>query len=147
LDTFPTALIARQYEAQIAALPNIAETIQLRKKTAALTEHTHSTGTAELADTKQMIEQTLGTLFSGDQIITFDDYYFPAGLPDLTNHYDTSEHAMISGKTIGMLGSLLFCQQQDTPIFLPLKKFIGYPVILSYDETAVQLPPCQTSLF
>lgn len=32
LETFPTAHIARNYEARIAALPGIAETLQLRKK-------------------------------------------------------------------------------------------------------------------
>ncbi len=147
LDTFPTALIARQYEAKIAAQPDIAETIQLRKKVAALTSYDPSTGIDELQKTKQTIEAVLSAQFSGDQVLTFDDHYFPAGLPDLTDGYDTTEHAMISGQAVGMLGSLLFCKQQDTPLFLPLKKFIGYKMTLSYDETVVNLPARQISLF
>ncbi len=36
LDTFPSAHIARQYEAKIAALPNVVETVQLQTKNSRL---------------------------------------------------------------------------------------------------------------
>src|SRR5690606_36329769 len=38
LDTFPTAAIARQYEAKIASMPGIAETMLVGKKIAALNQ-------------------------------------------------------------------------------------------------------------
>lgn len=148
LDAFPTALIARQYEARIAALPGIVETVQLRKKIETLARpYDASAGVHELTKTCAQINQALGTDFAATKIASFDSYYFPHGLPDLTESYDTGDQNMLSGKAIGMLGSLLFCRQQDTPVFLPIKKYVGYSVTLSYDEVPITLPARQISLF
>lgn len=147
LDTFPTALIARQYEARIAALPGISETVQLQKKIASLARYDRVAGSNELTSMQTNITHALDTQFSDNAVMTFDSNYFPAGLPNLTNSFDTTGLGCISGKAIGMLGSLLFCSQQDESIFLALKKFVGYPITLSYDETPLSLPARQISLF
>lgn len=148
LETFPSAHIARQYEAKIAALPDIAETLQLRKKIALLTEiYNHTEGGSELLATRQRIEETLGAKFSKNNPIALDPLYFPNGLPHLSESFDCSKQNIISGKVIGMLGSLLFCDYNDTSVFLPLKKYVGYNVALSYGESPLTLPARQTSLF
>ncbi|HSW91668.1 MAG TPA: DUF2797 domain-containing protein [Candidatus Saccharimonadales bacterium] len=148
LDTFPTAHIARQYEAQIAALPGIAETLQIRKKISALTEaYNTKEGAEELRSTREMIESTLSKTFSKNSARSFDEVYFADTRPQFSDSVETTEYDMISGKTIGMLGSFLFCEQQDTPLFLPLKKYTGYKLTLSYDETPITLPARQISLF
>ena len=148
LETFPTAHIARQYEAEIAALPNIAETLLLRKKISALSStYTIEQAVQELDSVRQKIETTLGKTFSQNDLHHLDTLFFPSTQPDFTDAYETSHLDMISGKATGMLGCLLFCVQQDTPVFLPLKKYTGYPVMLSDSETPISLPVRQISLF
>lgn len=148
LETFPSALIARQYEARIAALPGIVETIQLRKKIDGLTRAYDSiSATKELDDTRTRIEQSLGIEFAKSEPLLLDSFYFPDGIPDLGDAHDCSPDDMLSGKVVGMLGSLLFCMQQKTPLLLPLKKYVGYGVTVSYDETEIALPARQISLF
>jgi hypothetical protein len=81
---FPTAHIARQYEAKIAAMPGIIETLQLRKKLALLeTAYDHAEGEKELFDTKQRIEETLRVTFSGSTVTSLDPLFFPEGTPNL----------------------------------------------------------------
>lgn len=148
LDTFPTAHIARQYEAQIAALPNIAETLLLRKKIATLSNSYIAANAAkELATTRTRIETTLGKSFSQNELHHLDDTFFPSARPNLSDAFETSHLDMVSGQAIGMLGCLLFCSQQDNSVFLPLKKYTGYRMTLSYNQTDIELPARQISLF
>lgn len=148
LDTFPSAHIARSYEAKIAQIPGIAETIQLRKKIALIdSEISPDDAMAKLLETRLEIEQQLGVTFVKNHVQSFDNRYFPEVQPDLAMVHDCSDQHTISGTAIGMLGSLLFCQQSDSSLFLPLKKYIGFKVILSYEQTEIILPPRQTSLF
>lgn len=148
LETFPTAHIARQYEAQIAALPNIAETLLLRKKISALSNtYTTDQAAVELSDVRQRIEATLDKTFTQNDLYHLDSMFFPTVQPDFNDAYETSPLDMISGRVVGMLGCLLFCIQQDTPVFLPLKKYTGYLATLSTNEIPITLPARQISLF
>jgi hypothetical protein len=148
LDTFPTAHIARQYEAKIAAMPGIIETLQLRKKLSLLeSPYDHGEGERELLAAKQRIEEALKVTFTGSEVIDLDPLFFPDGTPNLTDSFSTYEQNAISGKVIGSLGSLLFCHYNDTPVYLPLKKYVGYYVELSHGQSDLQLPARQASLF
>lgn len=148
LDTFPTAHIARHYEAKIAALPRICETLQLAKKIAQLEKlHDPSKAIATLTETRDRIEQALKVDFSKNDVQHFDDTYFPTTQPKFADAYNCTADHIISGQTIGMLGSLLFCYHQDTPVFLPLKKYVGYKVTVTNTESPLSLPAQQTSLF
>ena len=148
LETFPTAHIARQYEAQIATLPGVAETIQLRKKIELLNEsYDFETGASELLATKLSIEEILGKHFASSKPIHLDSYYFPKAVPKLSESFDCTPLNRTSGTMIGALGSLFFFDQQDTPVFLPMKKYIGYKLYLSYELEPIILPARQISLF
>ncbi len=149
LETFPTALIARDYEAQIAKLENIAETIQLRKKQQLLSTYAHDQEIAqnELLKTKQRIEETLGVSFTNTDVLTLDSVFFPHGTPLLKNAIDCTEQNRISGKVAGMLGSFLFCTYEDELVYIPIKKFIGYKASLDFKITPLTLPAQQISLF
>jgi hypothetical protein len=148
LETFPSAHIARQYEAKIAALPGIAETVLIRKKIAVLSNpYSQDDAEAKLQATRHDAEVELKAGFTDNPVVHFDDRFFPHGTPSLTATYDASSHHLISGKVSGTLGSLLFCEQQDTQIFLALKKYVGYHVTLSETETLLDLPAQQISLF
>jgi hypothetical protein len=148
LDTFPTAHIARHYEAKIAAMAGISETLQLAKKISLLSEH-HDPKQAKrtLETTRSRIEEALNVRFTPNEVQSFDTTYFHATPPRLATTYDCSPHHFISGQVIGMLGSILLCYQQETPVLLALKKYIGHKVTLSYTETPIDLPAQQAALF
>jgi hypothetical protein len=148
LDTFPSAHIARHYEERIAALPGIYETVQLGKKIAKL-DHIHSPEAAAttLLATKEGIEDVLKVSFTNTLVQHFNSLYFPDKHPNLGNAYDCSTDHIISGKVIGMIGTVLICWQQDTPVFLPLKKYTGFRMTLTLEETPLDLPAQQISLF
>lgn len=148
LETFPTAHIARQYEAQIAALPGIAETIQPRKKIELLGEAYDPTiGARELLNMQTSLEKTLGKEFAKNGPVHLDQHYFPTRTPKLSDGFDCTPLGKTSGIMIGALGSLFFFDQQETPLFLPMKKYVGYQLSLSYTLTPVELPARQISLF
>jgi hypothetical protein len=148
LDTFPTALIARQYEAQIAALPGIAETLQVRKKISAMQQHYDQVAAhQELRDAQARIESTIKTSFNASDPLSFHDTYFPSGIDDISSAIDTSDHALISGNVIGMVGPFLFCRYMDSTVFLPIKKYTGYQIDLKHSITDIPLPSQQMTFF
>jgi hypothetical protein len=148
LDTFPTAHIARQYEAKIAAMSGIIETLQLRKKLSLLeTAYDHQEAERELLETKQRIEEALKVTFTGSSMINLDPLFFPEGTPNLSESFCTSDQKLLSGRVIGSLGTLLFCHYNDTPVYLPLKKYVGYQIEIFHSETPLSLPARQASLF
>lgn len=148
LDIFPTAHIARHYESKIAALPGIAETVQLRKKISGLSFPYNQTAAANtLKEIRHNIERQLAITFSLNDVQHFDSVFFPSGTPILAEVIDTADQHIISGKIIGMLGSLLFYEQKDVTLFLPIKKYVGYSVVVSREEVTINLPARQTSLF
>ena len=148
LDTFPTALIARQYESQIARLSGIAETIQLRKKIELLPiEWNNTLAEQTLLETKRRIENDIKVQFNGEKIVHFYDRYFKTPPSSLVHVHNCTTEARISGVTIGTVGSLLLTAQDDNVFVLPLKKFTGYNMLVSQNQTLIDVPARQTSLF
>lgn len=148
LDTFPSAHIARQYEAKIASMPGIAETLQLRKKLSLLEiPYDHKKGEGDLKQTRSRIEEQLHVSFADSEVHDLDTSFFPNTQPDLTQSFCSIDQQLLTGRCTGMLGSLLFCDYKDTPVFLPLKKFIGYHVEITDTELSLDLPARQISLF
>lgn len=148
LDELSSAHIARQYEARIASLPGIAESIQVRKKMSlATTPYDTAAAHQELTAVKHAIEATIGITFQQSEILTFDEIYFPNGTPELSQAHSMTQQHRISGLVTGMLGSLLFCTQQYEVFYLPLKKYVGYNVLIEDTVTPIATEPRQTSLF
>ncbi len=148
IDTFPTAHIARQYEAKIAAMPGIVETLQSRKKASLLSQpYDHVAGAAELTNAKKRIETEHRVAFTGNDVINLDPIYFPSQSPNFQQSVDCSDQHQISGNAFGMVGASLFCDHNGTPVFLPLKKLVGYQVNLTYNQQPLTLPAQQISLF
>jgi hypothetical protein len=148
LETFPSAHIARQYEAKIAALPYIVETVQIRKKITVLQEpYDEVMVAAALTRAKKQIEIDITKTFDNSYPLSLDHQFFPDGLPSIKDSFEITNPPVLSGKVVGMLGSLLFCTQQDAVFFMPLKKYVGYKLLFSHDEVPMSLPIRQTSLF
>ena len=148
LDTLPSAHIARQYEAKIAAMPGIVETIQVAKKLQLITRpYDHIAAKEELLAIKTTIESVLAVNCTGSSVLTFDDTYFPNTRPSLISAHDVAKINRISGGCVGLLGSVLFCTQADSLLYLPLKKYVGYNLRLDNTVSPIDLPAQQTSLF
>jgi hypothetical protein len=148
LEELSSAHVARHYEAKIAKLSGFSEMVQLRKKTDLL-KHSYDYDNAknELTAAKEAIESTLGIAFDNASLQTFDDVYFPNKKVDLSTAHNVTEDNLLSGQCFGQLGSLLFCEQADSVLYLPLKKYIGYKVKLDDGITPIQVPAQQISLF
>ena len=148
LETFPSANIARQYEAQIARLPGMCESVQLRKKINLLTEQRYDQTTARqsLEQAVQEITMRLNVSFEDCKYLELSRYMLDEPEFDSTTLSEISE-PKISGEFVGMIGSLIIMRYGDRPVFLPLKKFSGRAVIISREPVPLELAPLQTSLF
>lgn len=148
LDTFPTANIARHYEAKIAALSGIAEMIQHRKKQDLLRiPYDSRNAEEELYATLDRIQSALGIAFDRPILHTLNAYYFPTKTPPLSNLYDSSPHSMTSGLVLGMVATTLITSHQESVVGFPMKKFVGYKVTLTQDEQAIPMSAQQMTLF
>lgn len=145
LDTFPTALIARQYEASIAALPHLHETTPTRTKLQLLT-HTYNEVVAEkaLLATKHTIETTLKTTFSGGDPLHLSEHYYDTAPP---TSFTTLTTPVISGTALACIGDILCVQHGERTVALALKRYTGYPVTITEKIEPLDLPAEQVSLF
>lgn len=146
LETSPTALIARQYEAKIARLEGIHETTSTRTKLALLGKPFDETAAQkQLLATKQRIEQALSISFSGEEVLFFDTYYMHEALS--TSGVTPLTDAKIAGKAKTIIGDILITQYDERELALPLRQFIGYPVEIIDEIIPLNLNPQQMQLF
>ena len=147
LETFPSANIARQYEAKIARLPGLCESVQLRKKAAILANEHYDSALAEqiLRQTIKQITEQLGVDFDNNELLDLSPHMF--AIESIDNDLTEITEPMIAGYFVGLVGSMLVMQQNDRFIFLPLKKYIGYDMNISRTVEQIDLAPVQASLF
>jgi hypothetical protein len=147
LETFPSANIARQYEAKIARLPGLCESVQLRKKAAILANEHYDSALAEqiLRQTIKQITEQLGVDFDNNELLDLSPHMF--AIESIDNDLTEITEPMIAGHFVGLIGSMLIMQQNDRFIFLPLKKYIGYDMNISRTVEQIDLAPVQASLF
>jgi len=146
IKTYPTATIARQYEAKIAALSGIAETLQVRTKHKLLAQtYDPTAGRDELLATRKRIATTLGITPDAHQPQHLDAYYLPAHT--LRQPIILTGEQAVSGRCIGIMGSTLLVEQNGEQYGLCLNDFIGYPVRVSDTLQANTHAPQQASLF
>lgn len=81
LETFSSALIARQYEAKISKLDRIAETLPVHKKMELIKlPFDRAAGERELRQKLLEIEQKIGVSFPKSELIPCEDYFQTAGV-------------------------------------------------------------------
>lgn len=144
LDTFPTAIIARQYEAKIAAMSGICETVATRQKLTALPT---ACDADKLRAMLARIRSQLQVDFNASDVLHHDALFFPNGTPNLATITDVTSQAIASGNIIGSLGSLLVFTQHDNNFLLPVKKFVGYKVSITNTIEELDTPAQQMTLF
>ncbi len=148
IKTYPNAEVARQYEAKIATLAGIAETIQLRQKYQLLNKPYDAKAAAdELLTTRQRLVDEIGVVPEDNTITYLDTYYLDENTLQPQSLIDVSMNNAISGTCIGMIGSILLTQQNGLQFALPLGKLTGYRCTLSYNEVENKSEPHQVSLF
>lgn len=147
IKVYPNADIARQYEAKAAALPGIAETLQLRQKYQLLQRSYDPTiGVTELLATRERLRKEVGAAPETNEPIHLDNYYL--GDTKLSAQLiDLAKSESLSGSIIGMVGSVLIAEQDGMQFTLPLSKLTGYRCTLSYREVPNECEPQQVSLF
>lgn len=146
LATFPSALIARQYEAKIARIDNMHETTSTRTKLALLRhEFDQKAAKEELYAAKQKVEAALGTAFDSVEVVFFDSAYTHTSVPSGDITLMTKPH--ISGLAQAIVGDILLTDYDDRTLALPLKQFVGYPIEINDTVAPLDLEPQQMQLF
>lgn len=150
LETFNSALVARQYEADISKLGGFVENVKISKKIELLS-HEYNENQAKdcLFSAKAAVEKALATEFNSAKWLNLDAHYYEADFDKqrLANLVDLSGSNKITGRIVGLAGSTLLCDYQQSIIALPLKKFTGYPLIMRNQTGEITLPDQQFSLF
>lgn len=148
LGEFPSANVARSYEAKIAGKFGIHETIQLAKKLALVTaSYDNASAETELLSLCTTLSDDLLIDLSHVSVEYFDRYYFENDTPDLSHALDMTDKCTISGEVRGMIGSILITEYDDRILYLCLKKYTGYHVVLREELAELDLPAEQASLF
>jgi len=107
LETFSSALIARQYEAKISKLDGIAETLPVHKKMELIKQpFDHATGERELRQKLLEIEQKIGVSFPKSELILCEDYFQTAGV-DLSRVVLMKDCGQLVGHVRSVIGSIV----------------------------------------
>jgi len=147
LETFSSALIARQYEAKIAGLEGIMETVAASKKLE-LIKHPLDTAAAEktLADALVRIHHQLGLDFPNRELITCEDYFHTNGR-DLSSVIDMTGNSTMAGTIVSVIGPILITDYDGQLLAYNVKKFIGYQAQTVDGAIDIEIPSTQLALF
>lgn len=147
LDTFDSALIARQYEDRISKLPGFIDHVTGSKKLDLL----KLPFDAELAKTEMKnrvseIEKSLNVSFDKAEIIETEKYFFQEPL-DITGAIDMTNTDIITGKVRAVIGAIIITEHDDTLLKYNIKRFIGYRASRITGDFELDLPTEQLTLF
>lgn len=147
LETFSSALIARQYEAKIARLDGIMETVAASKKLE-LIKHPLDTAVAEqtLADALVRIHHQLGLDFPNREFITCEDCFHTDGR-DLSSVIDMTGNSTMAGTVVSIIGPILITDYDGQLLAYNVKKFIGYQAQAVDGAINIEIPSTQLTLF
>ena len=147
LETFASALIARQYEAKIASLSGIMETVAANKKLG-LIKQPLDDATAEqaLADALVHIQQKLGLDFPSRTLIMCEDYFHTEGR-DFSSVIDMTGNTVLAGTVVSVIGSVLITEYDGQLLVYNVKKFIGHRAQTVQGAIDLEIPNTQLTLF
>lgn len=147
LETFSSALIARQYEAKISKLDGIAETLPASKKMELIKQpFDHADGERELRQKLLEIEQKIGVSFPKSELIPCEDYFQTADV-DLSRVVLMKDYSQLVGHVRSVIGSIVITDYGGQLLAYNLKKFIGYRARKITRPVELELPSEQLALF
>lgn len=151
LETFSSALIARQYEAKIAAADGFLENVKSNLKMSLLKlPFERDQALAKLKAAKEQAELVCKTRFGEAELIEPNQSFFTDDFDSssLDGVIDFCDQKKISGRLAGVIGDILICRYQDSLLALPIKQFLGYQFDLTSELAEdLELPSQQVSLF
>ena len=147
LETFSSALIARQYEAKISKLDRIAETLPVHKKMELIKlPFDRAAGERELRQKLLEIEQKIGVSFPKSELIPCEDYFQTAGV-DLPRVVLMKDCSQLVGHVCSVIGSIIITDYGGQLLAYNIKKLIGYRAQKVDREIELDLPTEQLTLF
>ena len=147
LETFSSALIARQYEAKISKLDGIAETLPVHKKMELIKlPFDRAAGERELRQKLLEIEQKIGVSFPKSELIPCEDYFQTADV-DLSRVVLMKDYSQLVGHVRSVIGSIVITDYGGQLLAYNIKKFIGYRSQKVDREIELDLPTEQLTLF
>ena len=147
LETFSSALIARQYEAKIASLDGIVETMPIHKKLELIKQpFDRADGEKKLQQKLLEIEQKIGISFPKSELIPCEDYFYTAGV-DLTRVVLMKDQNQLAGRVRSIIGPILIADYDGQLLAYNLKKFIGYQAQTVDGAIDIEIPSTQLALF
>lgn len=147
LETFSSALIARQYEAKISKLDGIAETLPASKKMELIKQpFDHADGERELRQKLLEIEQKIGVSFPKSELIPCEDYFQTTGV-DLSRVVLMKDYSQLVGHVRSIIGSIVITDYSGQPLAYNIKKFIGYRAQKVDGVIDIEIPSTQLALF
>ena len=147
LETFSSALIARQYEAKIAALDGVLETVPAAKKLELIKqEFDRADGERKLSEKIAEIEGKLGVSFPKAELIVCEDYFQTAGV-ELTRVVLMKDEPQLVGRVLSVIGSIAITEYDGNLLAYNLKKYVGYRARKITGPVELELPSEQLTLF
>ena len=147
LETFSSALIARQYEAKIARLDGIVETMPIHKKLELIKQpFDRADGEEKLWQKLLEIEQKIGVSFPKSELIPCEDYFHTAGV-DLTRVVLMKDQSQLAGRVRSIIGPILIADYDGQLLAYNVKKFIGYQAQTIDGVISIEIPSTQLALF
>ena len=147
LETFSSALIARQYEAKISKLDGIAETLPVHKKMELIKQpFDRAIGERELRQKLLEIEQKIGVSFPKSELIPCEDYFHTASV-DLSHVVLMKDYSQLVGHVRSVIGSIVITDYDGQLLAYNVKKFIGYRAQKVDGVIDIEIPSTQLALF
>ena len=147
LETFSSALIARQYEAKIARLDGVVETMPIHKKLELIKQHfDRADGEEKLQQKLLEIEQKIGVSFPRSELILCEDYFHTASV-DLTRVVLMKDQNQLAGRVRSVIGPILIVDYDGQLLAYNVKKFIGYQAQTIDGVISIEIPSTQLALF
>ena len=147
LETFSSALIARQYEAKIARLEGIVETMPIHKKLELIKQPFERADSEKKLQQKLLeIEQKIGVSFPKVKLITCEDYFHTTGV-DLTRVVLMKDQNQLAGRVRSIIGPILITDYDGQLLAYNVKKFIGYQAQTVDGAIDIEIPSTQLALF
>ena len=147
LETFTSALIARQYEAKIAGLDGIVETMPIHKKLELIKQpFDRADGEEKLRQKLLEIEQKIGVSFPRSELILCEDYFHTNGV-DLTRVVLMKDQNQLAGRVRSIIGPILIADYDGQLLAYNVKKFIGYQAQTIDGVIDIEIPSTQLALF
>ena len=147
LETFSSALIARQYEAKISALDGIVETMPIHKKFELIKQpFDRADGEEKLRQKLLEIEQKIGVSFPKSELIPCEDYFQTASV-DLTRVILMKDKSQLVGHVLSVIGGIAITEYDGNLLGYNLKKYVGYRAQKITEPIELELPSEQLTLF